>query len=147
MASLIINMNNNRNKRISSSHNNNFFWTLGIGLASLIYHLPMRTSHWSKKKLKCFKTWQVFAAHPRILELSWLFIESRQKFSVLETKEEFRFANLSALLLESTQVPQYESQPRICFLSNLVENFLTSYRTSFLLHVVCGPLVSHEYLP
>ena len=48
---------------------------------SLINHLPMRTSHWSKKKLKCFKTLQVFAACTRILELSWLFIESRQKLS------------------------------------------------------------------
>ena len=64
-------------------------------------------------------------------------MESRQKFSVPETKAKFKFANLLVLLLES----------RICFFSDLVENFLTSYRTSFLLHVVRGPLVSHEYLP
>ena len=56
---------------------------------------------------------KVFAACTGGSELLRLLIESRQKFSGSGTKGEFRFADLSALLFDSTQVPPYESHKRI----------------------------------
>ena len=63
---------------------------------------------------------KVFAACTGGSELLRLLIESRQKFSVSGTKGEFVFADLSALLFESTQVPPYESHKRI-FLPTLLK--------------------------
>ena len=56
-------------------------------------------------------------------------------------KRRIRFADLSALLFESTQVPPYESHKKDMISSNVVKNLLTAYRTLFSLHVVCDPLV------
>ena len=63
---------------------------------------------------------KVFAASNRGSELLRLLIESRHKFSVSGTKGEFGFADLSALLFESTHVPPYESHKRI-FLPTLLK--------------------------
>ena len=59
-----------------------------------------------------------------------------------ETKGEFGFAELSALLFESTQVPPNESHKRIFLPTSLKTSQLTAYCTIFSLHVVCDPLVS-----
>ena len=111
---------------------------------SLINHLPMRTSHWSKKKLKCFKTLQVFAACTRILELSWLFIESRQKLSSSWDKSRVQIILLisQCYCWSQHKFHSMNHNQGYVFFHYLVENFWTSYHTSFLLHGMCGPLVS-----